>query len=269
MMFAALLGRSVGRIFPLLAGVLLVLAGLQILIVTIAAQQEERQSFALIAQLAPPFVQRMFGANMTAFLSFGGLSTFGFFHPVVMLTISLVAVFQATEIAGDIEDGHVDLLLARPVARHWLVSRSVVVMTLVPAVIAGWMIAALLAALAALAPDNAARPDLATLGALAAHLVAVAWCFGAIGLAFAAISRRRMTALGITALLTVSLYLLDLLGTLWSVTAPFAVISPFHYFPAPEVMAGTADTTRNLLVLGAATAAACTLAYWRFARRDL
>ena len=268
-MFVTLAYRSIRRVAALIGGLALVLGGVQVIIVLVATSQEEAQSFDLITKLAPAYIQRQFGASLPVFLSFGGLVTFGYFHPVVILTIALSAAFFATELAADVESGYVDLLLSRPVSRHWLVTRTALVLMLSPLLLVAIMLLATYAALAMFAPSGAAWPKTSSVLMLAAHLVAMAWCCGALSLAIAASVKRRMTALGPAAILAVSLYLLDLLAGAWPPLAAVAVLSPFHYFQGAAVFAGTADVARDFQVLGTMTLVAGAFAYWRFSARDL
>jgi ABC-type transport system involved in multi-copper enzyme maturation permease subunit len=266
---SALVRRSFARVGWLFAGVAVLLMGLQALLVTIAVAQEEVQSFELITRLAPSFLQRQFGSALPMFLSFSGLVTFGYFHPVVLLTLAVGTAVVATELAGDIEGGQVDLLLSRPVARHWLVTRSLLMVLLVPLLLVLLMLMATWISLAGYAPNGARWPSAAVLASMAAHLVALAWCVGALGLATAAAVSRRMSAMGPVAIAAVSLYLLDLVATAWRPLAPVAIVSPFHYYQGAAILAGTADLLGDLLVLGSMAAVAFAFAYWRFSTRDV
>jgi ABC-type transport system involved in multi-copper enzyme maturation permease subunit len=269
-MFAvALLQRSFARVTGIAAGMALLLVGLQVLLVLVARSQEESQSFETIAKLAPGFVQRQFGSAMPAFLSFSGLVSFVYFDPVVILMFAIFAAFIATELAGDIEGGQVDLLLARALSRHWLVTRSVLVVIVSPAALVGVLVLAGLAALAMFAPPGARWPRSSTTASLAAHLMAITWCFGAVGLAASAFARRRMTALGIAAMSAVALYLLEFLGNAWTAAERFAIVSPFHYFRGADVIAGNANAPRDVAVLLSASLLGTAIAYWRFNTRDL
>jgi hypothetical protein len=269
MFFMALVSRSLGRLIGLFAGLALVLAGLQVVIVLVAASQEEARSFDLMMRLAPAFVQRQFGSTLPAFLSFGGLVTFGYFHPVVVLMIAVFAAFVASELVADVEGGHVDLLLARPVARHWLVTRSLALLVCCPVVLVVLMLSTTWLALAAFAPEGARWPPAASIVSLAIHLVAIAWCFGAVGLSLSAMVQRRMNAVGPAGISAVSLYLLDLLGGSWPPLRTASVISPFHYYQGAAVLSGTASSGRDLVILVSMTLALTALAYWRFSARDV
>src|SRR5476651_1075952 len=101
----------------------------------------------------------------------------------------------------------------------------------------------------ALAPEGALWPTPRVVLTLIAHLVMVAWCFGAAALAAAAWARRRAWAQGTVALAAVALYLVDFLGSLWAPLRRFGRLSPFHYYQGSAILDGTANTALNLAIL--------------------
>jgi len=262
----ALVRRSFARIAPALAAIALVVAGFQAVLVAAATVIVGGGGVGSLARLMPNFLQQSIGV---AFLSFSGIATIGFFHSAVVMIFVLFAVYLASEPAGDVESGIVDLLMARPLPRHWLVTRSITVMTVSMALLAGTMGLALRIALALLSDAPETWPSLRVVLTLAAHLTIVAWCFGAWSLAAAAWARRRATAVAIVSIAAMAFYLLDFVGTLWKAVAGVASLSPFYYFHGGEILAGTANTTRDLAVLGSITAIGFAVAYWQFGRRDL
>jgi hypothetical protein len=269
MLMAALLQRSLSRVGALCVGLALLISGLQVLIVLVARAQEESRSYEVIASLAPRFIQRQFGDALPAFLSFGGMVTFAYFDPVVLLMVAVLAVFVASELAADIEHGHVDLLLARGMTRRALVTRSLIAMMVAPAAVAAVMVVAGYGALAVFAPPGVRWPSAGTILNLAGHLVALAWCFGAIGLAAAAFARRRLTATGAVSLAAVFLYLLEFLGNAWQPARWAAVLSPFHYCHGAAVLAGQANSAQDFGVLGSITVVAAAVGFWKYGARDL
>src|SRR5437763_12786862 len=60
-------------------------------------------------------------------LSFKGIVCLGYFHPIVMAALVSISLTLATIPVMEIENGFIDLVLARPVARHWIVTRSILV----------------------------------------------------------------------------------------------------------------------------------------------
>jgi beta-exotoxin I transport system permease protein len=262
----ALVRRSFARIAPALAAIALVVAAFQAVLVAAAAVIVGGGGTGSLARLIPSFLQQSIGV---AFLSFAGIATIGFFHAAVVMILVLFAVYLASEPAGDVESGIVDLLMARPLPRHWLVTRSIMVMTVSIALLSGVMGVALRIALALLSDAPETWPSLRVVLTLAVHLTIVAWCFGAWSLAASAWVRRRATAVAVVSIAAMAFYLLDFVGTIWKAAAGVASLSPFYYFHGGDILAGTANTTRDLAVLGAISAIGFALAYWRFDRRDL
>ena len=77
-----------------------------------------------MAELIPAFLQRGLGGHAMLLASFNGTVTFGYFHPVIAIMVSVLAIYMASEPAHDVESGLVDLVLARSIPRHRLMTRS-------------------------------------------------------------------------------------------------------------------------------------------------
>ena len=162
-----------------------------------------------------------------------------------------------------------DLTLARPIARHQPITRTVLVLVTVEAIVAAVMVAATTTGLACCTPADAPRPPLTTIAGLAISLVAVALCWGGIAAAIASGARRRATASGAAAMAALAAYLLDYLGRIWDPARRLSTLSPFHYFEPAALVSGAPLNVRNLLVLVAIGVAAFAAAYTMFARRDV
>jgi ABC-type transport system involved in multi-copper enzyme maturation permease subunit len=261
--------RSLARLRPVFLAVAAVLTGFQVMLVVIASTLQTGRSFALMSAMMPMGVQQAFGPSVFMLASFAGLTTFGYFHPVVVLAVTLVGAFAATEPAGEVEWGLFDLELARPVPRRDVVTRSLIVSFGVTAFVGCAMMAGTFAGLAALAPAGSAWPRFPRVLALVAHLAALSWVFAAAGLVASALAKRRGAAFGGVAVIVVSLYLLNFIADAWDRLAALRPYLPFHYFPGFEVASGTAHTARDVGVLLATAAVLTAAAYWRFERRDL
>jgi ABC-2 type transport system permease protein len=262
----ALVARSLGRIAAPFAGVLLILAGFQIALIAVAATFSESGNFERLAQLVPSALQPALAPALT---SFDRMTMLGYFDALIVMMLVQWAIYVATEPAGDVEDGIVDLVLARPVPRHLLVTRTLVVMIATTTLLAVAMLVGTVAGLALLAPANSSWPDGSILVLMAAHLTMVAWCFGAAGLAAAAWTSRRTAAITVVAITSMAVYLIDFLGLWWSPMETLARFTPFFYFHGGPLLAGTDNPVRNLTVLSAMTATFTIFAYVRFQRRDL
>jgi ABC-2 type transport system permease protein len=267
--FISLIGRSIVRMRGILLGVSCLVASFQVGLVLQAASYEQAQAFDTLGRLMPAFMQRWMGDSMVALASFRGVVAFGYFHPMIVLVHSMVAAFIASELAADVEAGHVDLLLARPVPRRWLVTRSALLVSVTPAALATLMMAATVSAIALFAPTGAARPSIATILALAVHVAAVATCFGALSLALASFVSRRSAAFGPAAMVAVGLYFTNVLAASWRPAQWVDILSPLHYFQGARIAAGVVHPTDGLVVLVSMAATLISLAYWRFSVRDL
>jgi ABC-2 type transport system permease protein len=193
----------------------------------------------------------------------------GYFHPVIVVMLAQLAIYLATEPAYEVESGLVDVILSRPLPRHHLITRSLLLLVAV-------VIAAVLAmgagtwlGLSLFADPAWDWPAADAVVRLLVHLAAVAICVGALGLAVAAGARRRNAAFALVGVTSVVLYLVAFLAISWAPARTVAWISPFYYYPAVGILAGTAPRLSNLLVLGAASVTLTAVAYWRFARREL
>jgi hypothetical protein len=261
-----LIRRSLRRIAPVWLGMAGVLGFFQIVLVLVAASYQDAGSFDRLSTLLPAFAQRAFGTAMT---SFGGLTTVSFYETGIILMVALFAIFVAAEPAGDVAAGFVDMVVARPIPRHWIVTRSLLVMLITTLTLPLTMGACLWIGLVTLAPSHVRWPEPRLVLNLMAHLTLVASSFGAASLAAAGWARRRATAQASVGLAAIALYLIDFLGiwakTMWSINR----VSPFHFYQGSAVLEGRANTVRDLSVLAAATAVASTIAYWQFNRRDL
>ena len=266
-MLGRLTARTLWRHKWLVAGMASVFNGFQVLMVAIAANLQREGLFSQLASIVPANVQAAFGGNVIA--SFGGLVAFGFFHPVVVLALAVGAAYLAGELAGDVEEGLVDLIAARPVSRALLVTRAALASALASAAIIGLMLAFNRGATIVLTPVGSTTPRVPGLMLLTLNLLAVTWCCGGAGLAIAALARKRSTATGTSALAFISLYLLNFAATWWAPARPVARLSPFHYFDAMPILLGTHDPARDIVGLLAATAMLVVCASVAYARRDL
>jgi hypothetical protein len=229
-LLAALIGRSAKQGRLVMFGCFALLSGMQVVIVGQAAAIEETSGFGRLTELVPAFLQRGLGNKSLLLVTFRGTVAFGYFEPVVVVLVAVLAIYFATV-----------LLMA-----------------------AGTRIG-----LFFLASPAYEAPSLATTASLLAHLAAVALCFAGIGLAIASYARRWSTAFTLGALCAVVLYLVHLLAIGWPPMRWIAWMSPFNYYPAFSILAGDASTAANLTILLSAAAVFSAVGYRRFLARDL
>ena len=262
----ALVLRSLGRVRALCVALAVVLAALQLSIIAAAASFVNSGNFERLSQVAPSFVLQAMGPALT---SFRGMVLFAYFDPLIVMLLVQFAIYLATEPAGDVESNLVDLVLARPLRRHVLVSRSFAVMAIGTLLMSVVMFGTTWMGLWWMAPADAQWPESNMVLSLSAHITLVAWCFGCAALAASGWSRRRAAVVGAIGVLAIVAYLAELLETIWTPARGIARFSPFHYYAATGILSGTAAEARNLAILGATAASALALAYWQYQRRDL
>jgi hypothetical protein len=265
----ALLRRSAVQSRYVLLPCLLLLAVFQLIIVAQAASIESTRSFDRLADLIPAFLQRGMGGQAMVLASFKGTVTLGYFHPVIAIMVSVLGIYMASEPAYDVESGQVDLVLARAIPRHLLMTRSVVLFTATVVAAGAAMACGTWIGLRLFASATSNWPGREVVALLLVHLVSVAWIFGALALAVSAGARRWSTAFASVTVAAVALYLVDLLAIGWAPARTVAWISPFHYYPAVPIVAGQAVGVTNVAVLLGTATALTAIAYWRFNRRDL
>src|SRR5688572_26519466 len=93
-----------------------------------------------------------------ALTSFRGMVLFAYFDPLIVMLLVQFAIYLATEPAGEVESNLVDLLLARPMPRHVIVSRTFLVMAFGTLLMVGAMQATTWAGLWWMAPGDAQGP---------------------------------------------------------------------------------------------------------------
>jgi len=267
----ALIGRSLGGVLKPLIAVAFVLAALQTVLVLQANAQQEAQSFGRIAEMMPAFVRRSLGEMTLVVVSFQGAVCAAFFHPVVVLLVTFLGVYFGSEPAHDVEASLVDLVLARPLPRHWVITRSLALILLGTCGAVAVLALAMAVSLRLFAAANAAAaaPAAMTVLKMALNLAAVATLAGTISLAAASGARRRGTAITVAGVTVVFFYLVTFLEPTWAPAAAIGPLSPFHYYHPVNMLAGRGEPWRDVAVLAAASIACAAFAWWQFNRRDL
>jgi beta-exotoxin I transport system permease protein len=266
-MLLPLLTRSFARHRALILAVAVLLSAFQVLDIVVAYNLQAKGVYGQFASLVPAFIQEAMGGVLVG--SFSGAIALGFAHPLVMLSLSSVAIYLASEPAGEVEDGLVDLLMARPVSRSLIVTRSALVFIAGSSIIVAAMFATSRITVRWLSPTTASTLPAVRLGSVAVNLLAIVWCFGAAALVMASRVRQRMRAAGTIGLVAVFLYLLQFGAAAWTPLRPFARVSPFHYYEPMRTLLGTTSAAKDVVGLLVASAGLLGLAYVSYTRRDL
>lgn len=266
--FLLLLSLSLKRARTLLIATGLLLAAFQVLLVLIAGSIQRTGEFEQLAALLPPFVRAILGPAMASVMSFGGIVCLGYFDLAIVIALLALIIALATLPASEVETGFADLILARPLRRHWIITRTIALVLFSILMMLTLMIAGTWAGLATLAPEGAQWPSPGMIGSLALNLGLLMLCWSGIAMAFGAACRRSVAG-ATTGLLALTALLLDLTGRLWPPAERFAWLSPFRYFIPFDLVMGRALPVENILVLWAIAMSGFTLAYFLFSQRDI
>ena len=263
-----LLSLSLRRARTLLLATGLLLAAFQVLLVLIAGSIHRAGEFEQLASMLPPFARALLGPSLASVMSFSGIVCLGYFDLGIVIALLALTIALATVPASEVETGFADLILARPLPRHWLITRTIALLVVAISMMLALMLAGTCAGLAMLAPENVTWPSARMLASLALNLGLLMLCWGGVAMAFAAACRRTVAS-AITGLLALAALLLDLTGRLWPPADNFAWLSPFRYFIPFDIVMGTELPIENMLILWAVAMTGFILAYFRFSQRDI
>jgi ABC-2 type transport system permease protein len=247
----------------------LLIAAFQTMLIVIARALHKAGTFAQLGAMIPPFVRAIFGPSLTSFMSFAGIACAGYIELAVIGALVGISISIATIPASEIETGFIDLILSRPLARHWIVTRTIAALILCAAALILMMMAGTWIGLETMAPRDVPWPSATLIGSLGLNLGLLMLSWGGVAMALGSVSRRRRVAGGIAGLLALTAYLLDYTGRLWKPAESVAWLSPFRYYSPFDLVMGSPLPAKNLLVLGSIAVAGFAAAYGLFSRRDI
>lgn len=259
---------SLKRATPLLVATGLLLAAVQAFRVLIAASVQKAGQFDQISALLPVFLRDFFGSSLGSVMTFNGIVCGVYFDTGFMVALLALAIALATQPAAEIESGFADLILARPLPRHWLVTRTIALVWFSTLLMLLMIVAGTWAGLVLFAPEGVAWPSVAETVALAVSLGMIVICWGGVALAMGAACRRGVASAS-TALLAFAALLLDWAHRLWPPLDAVAWLSPFYYFEPYGLVAGEPLRLEDLLVLWAIAMTGYILAYLLLSVRDI
>jgi ABC-type transport system involved in multi-copper enzyme maturation permease subunit len=259
---------SLKRAWPLLCATGLLLAIVQALRVRIAAEVHANGQFAQLSALVPETVRDVVGPSLTSVMTFNGIVSAVYLDTGFVIALLALAITLATLPASEIETGFADLILARPLSRHWVITRTIALVLFALLLMHLMIVAGTWAGLALCAPPDAPWPTARQTAALALTQGMLVASWSGIAMALGA-AYRRGAASGTTALLAFAAMLLDWAHRLWPPLDRIAWLSPFYYFNPYDLVAGGRLQLENLLVLGAIAATGYTVAYFVISQRDI
>ena len=221
-----------------------------------------------LIDLLPDSVRGFVGSSELDLLTANGMLAVAYNHPLTKVILIAFAVgLTANAIAGELERGTLDLVLARPLRRDKLLLSHGLALLLMTVLLSGIMLlgTAVGARLSGISGEIAWRD----FGWLTLNTAVLILAMSGLGYLCSALSQRGSQAVGWASGLIAAMFFLDWFATLWDRVAPFTSLSLFHYHKPHQVINGAANWQVNiavLLVMAALTFAAATVA---FEKRDL
>ena len=253
----------------LLLGVMgFLLAFFQVLRVRIACTLHDAVGFEQIAGILPPSVRAVLGSSLASVISFRGIVCGGYYDLGVVLALIALVIALATLPASEIETGFADLILARPMPRHWLITRTIALVLFSIVLMLFMTMAGTWIGLWLFTPSSATPPPTYQTNALALNLGLLLLCWSGIALAFGAACRRSAAATT-TSLIAFASLIIDYAARLWPAFERVAWLSPFKYFAPFDLIVGDPLPVENLLILWAIAMSGFVLAYYFISERDI
>jgi ABC-type transport system involved in multi-copper enzyme maturation permease subunit len=225
-------------------------------------------SAAAMARLSPQLVMGMFGGLL------GGLDQLElwlmtlYLHPLVLTLFSAATIALASRgLAGEIERGTLDLLLACPVPRGALVAATSIAILLVQGILTG---SALVAMRVGLAIGDIEPPDgLDRFLLVALNLWGLFVAVSGVALFCSAAASEQGKAIGRAIGFLVVSFFVNLLASFWSKVRWADFASVFHYHQPQPILTGEEPLWGDLSVLLAVGLLAHAAAAVVFVRRDI
>ena len=236
----------------------------------------------LFQQEAGKMIQKLIGGENVSLGEGRDSLTIGYVHPLVLTILCVWAVGRAAgAVAGELDKGTMELLLAQPIARWRVIASHLCVDALtVPAVClamwAGTLVGAFAFDLPALTAQDgngtrAVRPW--AFGLALPNVAALLFAVSGITMLLSSLGRFRTRVLGIAVLLTLVQFLVNLLGQMWTAIEPLRPFTVFYYYqPQPvllDVYGAAQQLAGNVATLAAVGLTGYAAALAVFCRRDL
>lgn len=207
------------------------------------------------------------------------MMTVGFMHPLVITIVSIWVIGRASAaIAGELDRGTMELLLAQPIRRSQVILAHLLVdLTTIPLIcLAMWLgmwFGTWVFGLQSLKASHLkVDPVLFLPGLLSVGLLALA--VSGYTMVLSAAGRFRNKVLGLAIVITLVQFLVNVIGQLWAELSWLRPLTVFyHYQPQPLILkedwVRQPDNWLHLGVLLGVAVAGYLLAWWTFCKRDL
>jgi ABC-2 type transport system permease protein len=241
---------------------------LQFLIITLVATVDILNIFQVYYHQLAPQIQQLIGEEFMAQFSLKGAVAFGYNHPLVLIFLTIIAVILPSgRIAGEIENGTLELLFSLPVKRSvislslWLFSGIALLI-----VVSGCFLGTFSGML--FFPETRVAP-LLTVAKLGLNLWLLMLLINAYAFLISSFAREGGKAAQYSAIITLFFYFLNYAAKIWTDIDFLQPLNIFYYYQPQKIMMGTADFWRNIVILGIPAIAFGLMSVRRITVRDI
>jgi ABC-2 type transport system permease protein len=233
----------------------------------------------LFDQEAARMIEKLIGGDKITIGQGLDTLTIGYVHPLLIAILSVWAIGRAAgAIAGELDKGTMELLLAQPLARWRVITSHFTVDCLTIPALCGclWLGTALgshVFGLIAITAEDRKPVDPMLIGPALFNVGALLFAISGYTLAISSAGRFRPRVLGIAVVLTLVQFLVNLLGQTWQAIEFLRPWTVFYYYQPQGLILGfegaATDAVRNVLTLAAVGLVGYIAALTIFCRRDL
>jgi ABC-2 type transport system permease protein len=244
----------------------LVLAAFQFLLCAIVGSIDAAGAFAQLTAFAPPALRSVIEQSLMGG-SPSGMLSFGWNHPVTHALLTAVAItFGARAVAGEIENGAIELILAQPISRARYLGAHVLF------AIASLILVLSMGMLGTVIGQRVFDLPLfqwVSLGALMLNAMLLMLAIFSLTLLISCFGRESGRVGGLAVLLTLISYVIGVVSNLWSKAAFLRPYSLHDYYEPRDILAHDHLATSSVVLLALVSFLALAAAFTRFRTRDL
>ncbi len=247
---------------------MVIIAFLQYLIVELMSSMDTDVFYENVISQLPERLQMLVSESFITRLSVEGSVAFGFNHPLVLTFLFLLAIILPTRhIAGDIENGAMELLLAHPVKRqHLLTSLWATGSLLLLIIICAGGIGSVLALAETGHLSGAVLLKMLQIGI---NLWLLAILVMSLAMLISTFGKEGSRAGTRSAALIFIFYFLFFLGILWDAVSVIKPYNIFTYYQPTKLMFGERSFWLHAVVLSVLIAVSLIVSINQFRRRDI
>jgi ABC-2 type transport system permease protein len=224
-------------------------------------------------------VQTLMGGESIRLDHAQDMLSISFVHPLTQTILCVWAIGRASAaVAGEIDRGTMELLLAQPLARGRVLAAHLLVdlLTIPVLCLSLWGGIVLGTYLVGFWEEGQARlvVDPVAFGPALLNVAALVFAVSGYSIWLSARGRFRGRVLGLAVLLTLVQFLVNVIGQLWDVAEPLRACTVFYYYQPQQIILkpdwpADPEVWRRLGVLLAVGAVGYLGAWWTFRHRDL